>query len=128
MNLTVDQISNAMRTSDVPMKASEIAVKLVEAGVPTNREAVNSALYKGPFERVEGAGAPTWRLRNPAPDPAQYLIIEVPGVGHLYLSRALSDAAIIALITATGKNTLHISPLMKPDDIARLSNLGFAIE
>jgi len=107
------QITQALRDAESPLRAVDIARILVAAGTPANKEAVNKALYSGPFERIEGAGAPTWKLRE-APSLADgdalprkdgHYTFQVDGVGAFYLRDGLAEEQVSAFLAAVAALT-----------------------
>lgn len=128
------QIAALLR--DTPgMRTADLVKKLTEAGTPTTREAVNKALYHGPFAftRVAGKAAPLWKLRPAAPGRFRFA---VDGVGEFALHDRVAEAEVESLLTllATLVAADH-AKLVRHDDtdggktVARVApKLGFAVE
>lgn len=116
MEPTVEQVATILRASATPMRAVDIAAALTKAGTPANRESVNKLLYKGPFDKADAAGTPTWTLREARPSLHMdgFFCFEVDGAGMCRLrdtaaddtiSRVLAD--LVALVPAGEKVTVH---------------------
>ena len=119
MEPTVEQVATILRASATPMRAVDIAAALTKAGTPANRESVNKLLYKGPFDKADAAGTPTWTLREARPSLHMdgFFCFEVDGAGEELgdgrllgaaddtISRVLAD--LVALVPAGEKVTVH---------------------
>lgn len=99
---TAAQVAAALRAAATPLRALDIARAIAGA----SKDGVNKVLYSGPFDRVDGPGAPLWRVRAPAalapsdtPPPwPGHSAVHVDGVGFFYLRDSLSEAQAAAFL------------------------------
>ena len=134
-----DLIAGLLRVTP-GMRAADLVKTLAETGAPTSREAVNKALYHGPFEsaKADGKAAPLWSLRPAAPAAVTpgHFRFEVDGVGAVTLADAVSEADVEALLTLLATMVVaDRAKLVRHDStasgkmVARVApKLGFAVE